>query len=81
MFDSRMGDVHGKPQGEGDGVSSERYQVTVYRDGRPVVRGWWGSLATAERKYAGWIGQHEGARVVLTDELEGRVIHRWPDEM
>jgi len=52
----------------------------VYRDGRPVVRGWWGSLVTAERKYRSWIGQHHDARVVLTDEAEGRVIHRWPDE-
>ncbi len=61
---------------------AERYVLAVFRDGRPVVRGWWGSLVTAERKYLGWVGQHgrPGAQIMLVDQAEGRVIHSWPDE-
>ncbi len=61
---------------------AERYALTVVRDGRPIVRGWWGSLATAERKYRGWVGQHggPGTRITLVDQADGRVIHSWPDE-
>lgn len=64
-------------------MNTERYQVTVFRDGRPAVRGWWGNRETAGRKFSSWIGAHAraGARIVVTDEADGgRVIHSWPDE-
>ncbi|MET8537369.1 hypothetical protein ABZV67_37690 [Streptomyces sp. NPDC005065] len=51
---------------------------------RPVMRGWWPDLATAERKYTRWIGERggrDGARTTLTDEAEGgRVLKAWPAE-
>ena len=60
---------------------AERYALTVTRDGRPTVRGWWGNRQTAERKFSAWVGQHDGAQVVLIDQADGgRVLRAWPDK-
>ncbi|UPZ27591.1 hypothetical protein MUK60_07065 [Streptomyces sp. LRE541] len=62
----------------------DRYHLTLYTGEEPVMHGWWGDRATADRKFTRWIGEHgnvTGARIVLVDEEVGKVIHRWPDEM
>ncbi|MFJ2697400.1 hypothetical protein ACIO5Z_14400 [Streptomyces rochei] len=59
-----------------------RYRVTVTVEGRPLMHGWWGSEATARRKFAAWVGEHgsrPGARVTLTDEETGETLTEWPD--
>ncbi|MER7806185.1 hypothetical protein [Streptomyces sp900116325] len=61
----------------------QRFHVTLSHGGRTIMRGWWPDLATAERKYAAWIGERgnrEDARITLTDEADGgRVLKAWPD--
>jgi hypothetical protein len=62
-------------------MSDERYHLTLTTGSRPVMHGWWGDLATAERKYTEWIGEHgsvDGARITLVDEQEQRVLAGWP---
>ncbi|WP_185931394.1 hypothetical protein [Streptomyces sp. WAC08401] len=52
-------------------------------EGRPLMHGWWGSEATARRKFVAWIGEHgsrTGARVTLTDEETGETLTEWPTE-
>ncbi|MFG3136158.1 hypothetical protein ACGFZA_08030 [Streptomyces sp. NPDC048211] len=48
-----------------------------------MMRGWWDTVSTAERKYRGWIGGRgsvDGTRIVLTDEGDGgRILQSWPD--
>jgi hypothetical protein len=64
-------------------VDDQRYHLLLSTGGRPVMHGWWGDRATAERKFRRWIGEHgsvSGARVVLVDEQEQRVLTSWPDE-
>jgi hypothetical protein len=64
-------------------MDDQRYHLTLSTGGRPVMHGWWGKRATAERKFSSWIGEHgsvSGARVVLVDEQEQRVLTSWPDE-
>ena len=64
-------------------MDDQRYHLTLSTGGRPVMHGWWGDRATAERKFARWIGEHgtvAGARVVLVDEEEHLVLTSWPDE-
>ncbi|MFE0845246.1 hypothetical protein [Streptomyces rochei] len=59
-----------------------RYRVTVTVEGRPLMHGWWGSEATARRKFTTWVGEHSGrtgARVTLTDEETGETLTEWPD--
>lgn len=59
-----------------------RYRVTVTVEGRPLMHGWWGSEATARRKFAAWVGEHgsrPSARVTLTDEETGETLTEWPD--
>ncbi|MFD8199954.1 hypothetical protein [Streptomyces sp. NPDC059701] len=59
-----------------------RYRVTVAIGGRTVLRGWWGSEATARRKWTRWVGEHgdqPGARITLTDEETGATLTEWPD--
>ncbi|MFF4346842.1 hypothetical protein [Streptomyces sp. NPDC001530] len=61
----------------------ERYHLTLTTNGQPVMHGWWADLATAERKFTSWIGEHgsvAGARVTLVDEAEARVLKSWPTE-
>lgn len=63
-------------------MTAGRYRVTVTIDGEPLIQGWWGSEATARRKFAAWVGEHgsrAGARVTLTDEETGAVLTEWPD--
>lgn len=60
----------------------QRYHLTLYTGARPVMHGWWGDLPTAEDKFRRWIGEHgsvDGARIVLVDEREQRVLASWPD--
>ncbi|MFF1301076.1 hypothetical protein [Streptomyces sp. NPDC058296] len=62
----------------------DRYHLTLTIEGRPVMRGWWSELKTAERKFAAWVGERggvAGTRITLTDEADGgRVLKAWPDE-
>lgn len=63
-------------------MTTGRYRVTVTTDGEPLIQGWWGSEATARRKFASWVGERgsqAGARVTLTDEETGAVLTEWPD--
>ncbi|MGP4052220.1 hypothetical protein [Streptomyces sp. 2A115] len=63
-------------------MADQRCHLTLYSGTRPVAHGWWAAKATAERKFRTWIGEHgnvDGARVVLTDEVEGEVLAIWPD--
>ncbi|CAL9363953.1 hypothetical protein [Streptomyces sp. enrichment culture] len=62
-------------------MTAGRYRVTVTIDGEPLLQGWWGSEATARRKFASWIGEHgsrPGARVTLVDEGTGEALTEWP---
>jgi hypothetical protein len=64
-------------------MDDQRYHLTLSTGGRPIMHGWWGDRATAERKFRRWIGEHgsvDGARVVLVDEQEQLVLASWPDE-
>lgn len=64
-------------------MDDQRYHLTLFTGGRPVMHGWWGDLPTAERKYTRWIGEHggvDGARITLVDEEEARVLKSWPAE-
>lgn len=60
----------------------QRFHVTLSRGGRPILRGWWPDLATAEKKYSRWIGERGGkddARITLVDEVDGgRLLKSWP---
>lgn len=64
-------------------MDDQRYHLTLYAGAEPVMQGWWSDRATADRKFLSWIGEHgsvSGARVVLVDEEEQRVLASWPDE-
>jgi hypothetical protein len=64
-------------------VDDQRYHLLLSTGGRPVMHGWWGDRATADDKFRRWIGEHGslfGARVVLVDKQEQRVLASWPDE-
>lgn len=61
----------------------QRYHLTLYTGARPVMHGWWDDRAIAEDKHAAWKRGHgsvTGARIVLVDEQEQRVLASWPDE-
>jgi hypothetical protein len=63
-------------------MDDQRYHLTLYASDEPVMHGWWGDRATAERKFRRWIGEHgsvDGARVTLVDEQEQLVLASWPD--
>ncbi|WP_121703327.1 hypothetical protein [Streptomyces sp. E5N298] len=63
-------------------MTAGRYRVTVTTDGESLIQGWWGSQATARRKFTSWIGEHgsrPGARVTLADEETDTVLTEWPD--
>jgi hypothetical protein len=65
-------------------MQPDRFHLALTVDGRPVMHGWWGSEATARRKFTSWIGEHSsmsGARVTLVDEEAGAVLTTWPDEL
>ena len=57
-----------------------RYRLTLTTDGRPTAHGWWDSRATAESKFASWIGTHgrDGAHIVLVDTATGDLVKSWP---
>lgn len=64
-------------------MDDQRYHLTLTSGAQPVMHGYWADLATAERKFTRWIGEHgtvTGARVVLVDETEQLVLASWPDE-
>ncbi|GHD70062.1 hypothetical protein GCM10010317_076540 [Streptomyces mirabilis] len=64
-------------------MDDQRYHLTLYAGARPVMHGWWGKRATADRKHAAWKREHgsvDGARIVLVDEETGSVLTIWPDE-
>jgi hypothetical protein len=43
------------------------------------MHGWWGSEATARRKFTAWVGSGVAdARVVLVDEETGVTLEEWP---
>ena len=63
-------------------MDDQRYHLTLHAGAQPVMHGYWADLATAERKYTRWIGEHgsvDGARITLADD-EQRVLKSWPDE-
>jgi hypothetical protein len=63
-------------------TDQERYHLTLFAGARPVIHGYWAARETADRKFTRWIGEHggvAGARVVLVDEVEQRVLASWPD--
>lgn len=66
------------------GVEPEhRYHLTLTSAGRLVQQGWWGSEATARRKFRDWIGEWgelPDARVTLIDEETGTLLTEWPAE-
>lgn len=66
------------------GVTSNpsRYHLLLFLDGRPAQHGWWGSEATARRKFKSWIGEHgrPGARITLVDEETGTLLTEWPEK-
>lgn len=58
-----------------------RYRLALTIGGRVVSTGWWGVLATAERKFTTEVGMYgvDGTRIVLVDLGDGeRVLKRWP---
>lgn len=64
-------------------MGDQRYHLTLATGAEPVMQGWWGKRATAERKFSSWIGEHgsvDGARVVLVDEETGETLTTWPTE-
>lgn len=64
-------------------MDDQRYHLTLSSGGEPVMQGWWADLATAERKFTRWVGEHgtvTGARITLVDEETGTVLTTWPDE-
>lgn len=64
-------------------MDDQRFHLTLLAGDEPVMHGWWGERATADRKFTRWIGEHgsvDGARVVLVDEAEQLVLASWPDE-
>jgi hypothetical protein len=68
------------------GVSSNnspgRYHLTLTRDGRPAMHGWWDREAVARAKFTEWVGDwgRPGASVTLVDEDTGVTLTTWPDE-
>lgn len=63
-------------------MDDQRFHLTLSSGARPVMHGYWSSQSTADRKFTRWIGEHggvAGARVVLVDEVEQRVLASWPD--
>jgi hypothetical protein len=64
-------------------MDDQRYHLTLFAGTQPVMHGWWGKRATADRKFTRWIGEHgsvDGARITLVDEQEQLVLKSWPDE-
>ncbi|MFC9460007.1 hypothetical protein ACFWN5_03575 [Streptomyces sp. NPDC058430] len=63
----------------------DRYRVTLTTGGAVVMQGAWSNLETSERKFRSWIGSYgsmPGARITLTDRLDGKaeqVLQSWPD--
>ncbi|MER5875415.1 hypothetical protein ABT119_05740 [Streptomyces sp. NPDC001910] len=61
----------------------DRYHLLLTLDGRPAMHGWWSEESTARRQFSSWVGERgdmPGVRIVLIDEDDGTVIHRWPEE-
>jgi hypothetical protein len=63
-------------------MSPGRFHLTLARDGRPAMHGWWGSEAVARAKFTEWVGDwgRPGATVTLVDEETGETLTTWPDE-
>jgi hypothetical protein len=59
-----------------------RYHLTLTLDSQPAMQGWWGSEATARRRFTAWIGERgrPGAQIVLVDEETGETLATWPNE-
>ena len=64
-----------------DPVNPERFHLTLALDGEPTLDGWWGSEATARRKWAETVGEYgrDGARITLVDTETGEQLAVWPD--
>ncbi|WP_171109227.1 MULTISPECIES: hypothetical protein [unclassified Streptomyces] len=59
----------------------ERYHLLLTSASRPVQHGWWGSEATARRKFSSWVGEYGSlpdARITLVDEETGETLTEWP---
>ncbi|UOB09100.1 hypothetical protein MQE23_08545 [Streptomyces sp. HP-A2021] len=63
-------------------MNPERYHLTLSRDGRPAMHGWWGRETVARDRFRDWVGDwgRSGARITLVDEDTGTVLTAWPDE-
>ncbi|WP_428956255.1 hypothetical protein [Streptomyces sp. cg35] len=57
-----------------------RYRVSLTVGGVRVANGWWNLLATAEKKWTGWVGEQgrDGARIELVDTETSDVLKAWP---
>ncbi|MFD7705739.1 hypothetical protein [Streptomyces sp. NPDC059786] len=65
-------------------VNDQRFHLVLHAGARPVMHGWWPDRGIADGKFTRWVGKHggaDGARITLTDEETGRVIHRWPKQL
>ncbi|GEK04504.1 hypothetical protein [Streptomyces sp. 1-11] len=64
-------------------TSLDRYYLLLVCDGRPVLRGWWGTEAVARRKFRVWVGEYgsmPGARITLLDEERTALLATCPDQ-
>lgn len=62
-------------------MNTARYHLMLAVDGRPTMHGWWAERGTADRKFLSWIGERgsmPGARITLTDEVDGEELAAWP---
>ena len=57
-----------------------RFYLTLALDGRPAMGGWWGSEATARKKWAETVGEYgrDGALITLVDTETGKQLAVWP---
>lgn len=64
------------------GLMTDRYHLLLALDSRPAMHGWWNAEPTARRQYGVWIGERgrPGARITLTDTVDGTTLAVWPDE-
>ena len=60
----------------------DRYHLTLTLAGRPAMQGWWADETAARGQIRVWVRNWgvPGAHITLVDEVDGTVIHSWPEE-